>query len=73
MSFVIKNPQAKWYVDLMEKFNTLMKKFSAPEDLADEFRVLLLETARSQYMAGNNSGIRWAREQAATAATASAA
>ena len=63
MNVQIKNPQAKWYIDLMERFKTLTQKFAIPEDTASEFKLFLLEVAREQYMAGNRSGIRWAREQ----------
>ncbi|MFH1712434.1 MAG: hypothetical protein ABH846_04340 [Patescibacteria group bacterium] len=63
MDFQIKNPTAKWYIDLMERYKMLINKFGMPEDLASELKVFLLEVAREQYMAGNRSGIRWAREQ----------
>jgi len=64
MNYQVKNPNAKWYVDLMERYRGLISKFGMPEDLASELKVFLLEVAREQYMAGNRSGIRWAREQA---------
>lgn len=63
MSVEIKNPNAKWYVELMEKFHSLAEKQALPEDVASELKVFMLEVARQQYMAGNRSGIRWAREQ----------
>ncbi|MDP2631970.1 MAG: hypothetical protein Q8P30_04385 [Candidatus Uhrbacteria bacterium] len=58
------NQNAKWYVELMERFRTLTARFGLPEDVASDIKVFLLETAKAQYMAGNRSGIRWAREQA---------
>lgn len=64
----VKNPKANWYMKLMEKFNSLMERQGVPEDLASEFKVFLLETAREQYMAGNRSGIAWARKTPARAA-----
>ncbi len=54
---------AKWYIDLTKNFGDLMMRLGIPEDPASEIKVFLLEIARSQYMAGNRSGIRWAREQ----------
>lgn len=63
MSVEIKNPNAKWYVELMERFNRIVEKQALPDDVASELKVFMLEVARKQYMAGNRSGIRWAREQ----------
>lgn len=63
MTVEIKNPKAKWYVELMERFNVIVEKQALPEDVASELKVFMLEVARKQYMAGNRSGIRWAREQ----------
>lgn len=63
MSLEIKNPKAKWYVELTGKFNDIVERTAVDEDAASELKVLLLETARNQYLAGNRSGIRWAREQ----------
>jgi hypothetical protein len=68
MSVEIKNPKAKWYVELSDRFNTMSEKLGIAEEVANEFKVLLLETARNQYLAGNRSGIRWAREQMRSAA-----
>jgi hypothetical protein len=67
MSVEIKNPKARWYVDLTGKFNDIVDRTAVDEDAASEFKVLLLETARNQYLAGNRSGIRWAREQMTSA------
>lgn len=58
----VKNAKANWYLKLMEKFDALIEKLAVPEDVASEFKVFLLETAREQYMAGNRSGIAWARK-----------
>lgn len=59
----IKNPEAKWYVDLCNQYENMVRKFSLKEEAASELKVFLLEVARNQYLAGNRSGIRWAREQ----------
>lgn len=63
MRIQIKNPKAKWYLELMDRFNLLVEKLAVSEDVASEFKVLLLETAKEQYMAGNRSGIAWIRKQ----------
>lgn len=69
MTVQVKNPKAKWYLELMERFNKLIERFGMPEDAQDEFESFLLDVAREQYMAGNRSGIRWMREQAESKAT----
>ena len=66
----VKNPNAKWYVELMERYLRLSEKLGLPEDVMSEMKVFLLEIAREQYMAGNRSGIRWAREQGLAPAAA---
>lgn len=63
MSYEVKNPKANWYIKLMERFNSMMERLGMPEDVSSEVKVLLLEVAKEQYMTGNKSGIRWAREQ----------
>lgn len=63
MTVLVKKPKATWYLSLMEKFELLTKQFSIPEDTASAFKLLLLETAREQYMAGNKSGIHWMKKQ----------
>lgn len=63
MSVHIKNPHAKWYLELMEKFGNLVERHALPADVAEAVKTLLLGVARDQYMAGNKSGIRWMREK----------
>jgi len=63
MNIQVKNPQAKWYVDLSNKFSVLMQNLGMPEDVATEIKTFVLTIARDQYLAGNKSGIRWARSQ----------
>jgi len=63
LTFEIKNPKAKWYIELLERLGSLTEKYSIPEDIESEFKVLLLEVAREQYMTGNRSGIAWARKK----------
>lgn len=60
----VKNPQAKWYVDLSNRFEALMHNLGLPDEVGVEIKTLLISIAKEQYMAGNRSGIRWAREQA---------
>lgn len=55
--------KAKWYTDLCDNFNEICQKTGIDEDTASEIKVFLLGVARNQYLAGNRSGIRWAREQ----------
>lgn len=62
----VKNPQAKWYIDLSSKFASLMQNLGMPDDVAQEIKTFMLTVARDQYMAGNKSGIRWARTQGQT-------
>ena len=54
--------QAIWYRELSAQFETLMKGKKLSEDEKQEIKVFILQIARDQYMAGNRSGIRWARE-----------
>ncbi len=63
MTDAVKFARAKWYIELMNRFEQLVTKLHIPEDPASELKVFFLEIARSQYLAGNRSGIRWAREQ----------
>ncbi len=64
----VKNPNAKWYIDLCNRFTALMHNLGLPEQASAPIKDLLVEIAKEQYMAGNRSGIRWAREQAMPAA-----
>jgi hypothetical protein len=50
-----------WITKLNNSFNDLMNRLEMPGDLADEIRGFMMQIAREQYKAGNNSGIRWAR------------
>jgi len=59
-----KSAKAKWYVDLCNRFEALMHNLGLPEEVGVEIKTFLLAVAKEQYMAGNRSGIRWAREQA---------
>ncbi|MDA0208257.1 MAG: hypothetical protein O3B64_02515 [bacterium] len=63
MSVNTKNPRAKWYIELMEKFGNLVELHALPDEVAEAVKSLLLGVARDQYMAGNKSGIRWMREK----------
>ncbi|MBT4856666.1 hypothetical protein HON52_00570 [Candidatus Uhrbacteria bacterium] len=63
----VKNPNAKWYIELSNRFSTLMSNLGLADETSSQVKNLLVEIAQEQYMAGNRSGIRWAREQAAPA------
>jgi hypothetical protein len=67
MSIQVKNPTAKWYVELIEKFKKLMELHGMPDDVALDVKDFVLDVAREQYMAGNRSGIAWARKTPASA------
>jgi len=64
MTIPTKNP-ANWIIALTNDLNTTLAKHGAPtdDDLAQELRKLMLDIARSQYIAGNRSGLRWANTQ----------
>lgn len=70
METLVKNTQARWYTELTERFETLMEQLGIDEDTGSEIKLFLLQIARDQYMAGNRSGIRWARTQSAAPQTA---
>jgi hypothetical protein len=61
-----KEPKAQWYEDLMLEFESLTSKYGIEGKARDDIQLLLLHTARNQYLAGNRAGIRWAREHAST-------
>ena len=56
--------QAKWYLELCADLESLMDALEVSDEGAEEIKTFMLEVARNQYLAGNRSGIRWAREQA---------
>jgi len=58
----IKNPKAKWYLELMARFDAIVENWSIPESAAKEFKIFLLEVAREQYMAGNRQAVSWAKK-----------
>lgn len=66
MSQYVKNTKAKWYTQLMKRFEDLMARLGMPDPAIDELKEFMLSVAREQYMAGNRSGIRWAHEQNGT-------
>ena len=66
MNELVKNTQARWYVELSEKFSQLVDKLGLESEIAAEVKLFVLQIARDQYMAGNRSGIRWARTQNST-------
>ena len=64
MTVQVKNVKAKWYVELMERFSSLMARIGMPDSAISEIRDFMLSVAREQYMAGNRSGIAWMRKKA---------
>jgi len=56
-------PKAKWYSDLIQRYESLTKRNQISGEAKHEMWDLLLAIAREQYMSGNRSGIRWARKQ----------
>lgn len=48
-------------MELMDKFDNLMERIGMPEDVSNEVKTFILGVAKEQYLAGNRSGIRWAR------------
>lgn len=66
MNELVKNTQARWYVELSQKFSKLVESLGLESEIAAEVKLFVLQIARDQYMAGNRSGIRWARTQNAT-------
>ncbi len=66
MDQLIKNPQAKWYLDLSSRFEELVGNLEIDEDQASELKIFVLQVAKDQYMAGNRSGIKWARQQSSS-------
>ncbi len=65
MEQLIKNPQAKWYLDLSSRFEELVSNLEIDDDQASELKIFVLQVAKDQYLAGNRSGIKWARSQSA--------
>ncbi|MFH1236054.1 MAG: hypothetical protein V1685_03910 [Parcubacteria group bacterium] len=64
------NTQAKWYVELVSKVRELCEEIGLDDAAESKVRELMIEKAKDQYMAGNRSGIRWARQQASGKAVA---
>lgn len=55
--------QARWYIELCNEMEALFEQLGLSEEGAEELKTFILEVARNQYLAGNRSGIRWARQQ----------
>lgn len=52
---------AKWYVDLTASANSFAEELGLDDYATKKLRDLLMTKGKEQYMAGNKSGIRWAR------------
>ena len=50
-----------WLVSLIAKINSLAEEVGLDDDGVSRFREFVVTTAKSQYVAGNNAGIYWAR------------
>ncbi|RMD51298.1 hypothetical protein D6827_02525 [Candidatus Parcubacteria bacterium] len=59
----IKNTNAMWYQNIINRFEKLIKEIQANEKQAEKIKDFVLNIAREQYLNGNRSGIRWARNQ----------
>ncbi|MBP9828221.1 hypothetical protein KBC55_03645 [Patescibacteria group bacterium] len=58
----------RWFTELTDKFQALMRKYDMPEDIEWELQQFVVSIAKDQYRAGNRSGISWIRKQMAGAA-----
>jgi hypothetical protein len=52
---------AKWYVDLAASANALAEELGLDDFASQKLRDLLITKGKEQFMAGNRSGIKWAR------------
>lgn len=52
---------AKWYVDLATSANSLGEELGLDEHGTQKLRDLLINKGKEQFLAGNRSGIKWAR------------
>ncbi len=50
-----------WLANLIAKINALAEEVGLEDEPLSRFREFILSTAKSQYVAGNNAGIYWAR------------
>jgi hypothetical protein len=51
----------KWYVDLAASANTFAEELGLDDFATKKLRDIMITKGKEQYMAGNRSGIRWAR------------
>ncbi len=59
-----------WLVNLIAKVNSMAEELGLDDQGLDRFRDFIVTTAKSQYVAGNNAGIYWARHGKNKAAVA---
>lgn len=59
-----------WLVNLIAKVNSMAEEVGLDDQGLDRFRDFIVTTAKSQYVAGNNAGIYWARHGKNKAAVA---
>lgn len=57
-----------WIIDLVKKTNALAKDFQLDDLQTEIFRDFIVSQAKSNYVAGNNAGIYWARHGKSKAA-----
>ena len=50
-----------WHVALVAKINALAEEVGLDDDGVSRFRDFVMTIAKSQYVAGNNAGIYWAK------------
>lgn len=65
--------KGKWYEELQDRFEAIMRKHDMPEDIAHELHGFVLAVAQEQYRTGNRSGIAWLRRQISDGGTSAPA
>ncbi len=63
-------PKYRWYETLLNSHQAIMRKHDLPQDIADEILGFAIDIAKTQYRAGNSSGIAWARKNPVREASA---
>jgi len=62
-------PIKTWQQKLTSGINSLAEEFGLDDGSASRMREFVFQIAKDQYLAGNRSGIRWARTQGAKSAS----
>ncbi|OGL66992.1 hypothetical protein A2856_00675 [Candidatus Uhrbacteria bacterium RIFCSPHIGHO2_01_FULL_63_20] len=56
------NEKATWFMSLIASVQTLAEELGLDDLSTQKLREFVLTTAKNEYMAGNRSGISWARK-----------